>query len=400
MTDASDANKIAFKVKLLVKLGLATGIAQAFGPRVHMIKAADGPGRLHRVQCADGSWIEINPGNRRAVRTWGLGHTAREMAAVIADADGAYDLSEHLGPTATAAAPGAPRRAAPVLPDDKLKTLADRWRQRGFADVELADDGVWVAVADGTRLYDVGTRVTVYGPVTDEALAAMVAKAKSDWDGQHRLYGVWTDHDRESMWLESQRQGVTLLDYEPSPALVARWEAEQAAGRGAQSLDASASVGAVPEPAMAGGDPAEPELDDVVLRAHEQRMVDELGFDPDVALSEAQAFADINARFARHDALEAAARPGVEDALIKRGERIQAALDALHARWSVDGVTTEDRERLRAEEAKLELAKSILERAWFIACQRGLDANAALAAARAELADDTREPARVTSPRR
>lgn len=344
MTDqaTADARKVAYKAKLLTEqVGLAAGLATAFAPRIRMIKAATDTRKPHRIMCEDGGWIEIDA-NGGTVRTWGEGRTARQIATAIAAQDQAFRV-EHLEPTATAAALGAPRRVAPVLSDDKLKTLADRWRQRGFTDVELVDDGVWVSMADGTRLHDVGTRVTIHGRITNEALAAMVAKAKSDWNGQHRLHGTWSDGSKERMWLESQRQGVTLLDYQPSPALIARWEAEQAAtGRGAGRAlrpDAASS----PATTLSDGGTPEPES----------------GPPNEVQV-------------------------GVDEALARNITRAQAELDALHARWAKEARTEADRDSLRKEEQMLNAKLAIYALARALAQAEGLSREGAIRAAYAE----------------
>ncbi|MHA6731582.1 hypothetical protein [Devosia sp. A369] len=352
MTDPYSPHKQDYKAGLIMKLGLAAAVA--YSGRVHMVRASQRPGQPHRLLCHDGSWVEIDRGGRM-IRTWGEGGTAREIATAIMADDEAYQV-EHLEKTATAAAPGAPRRAAPVLPDDKLKALADGWRQRGFADVEMDDSGVWVALPGGSRLYDSGTRVTIHGRITNEALAAMVAKAKSDWNGQHRLHGTWTDHDRESMWLESQRQGVTLLDYEPSPALIARWEAERdAAGSStAQALrpdTASGPAAAGPVPPMGGDSSAEvePKASPVPL-------------------------------------------PGADDALARHVHRAQIDLDALHSRWSREARSEADRDRLRKEEAVLKAKLAIYERARVLAHAEGLSREDAIRAAYAEAQEREHEP--------
>ncbi|RDE09892.1 hypothetical protein [Pelagibacterium lacus] len=346
MSDANinDARKVAYKAKLLVEqLGLAAGLANAFAGRVRMIKAAERPGRLHRIMCADGSWIEIDPATCRVVRTWGRGNTAPEMAKAIA---GDGSVIEHLEEEAGAvSAPGAPIRSTPVLSDDKLKTLADGWRKRGYPDVIEDERGVWVALPDGTRLHDVGRRVHIHGPRTDAALAAIAQKARDDWDGALALRGPgrdWPERDKERLWLACQREGVEYAGYEPSPKLIAKWEAEQAEsmrGAGSARPDDDVSAGPAPggiAPAPQSDAPAEP------------------------------------------------VRPDTDAALARHCERAQADLKALHARWAAEARTEEDRERLRREEAALKAKLAIYERARELARTEGLSREDAIRAAYAE----------------
>jgi len=373
MTDqeTAAARKAAIKAKMLVEqIGLAAGLASAFAPRIRMVKAATRPGVSHRIICEDGGWIEIDQ-TGRVVRTWGPGRTARDLATGLKD--DAYAI-EHLEPTVTAAAPGAPRRSSPTLNDSQAKSLADRWRARGFEDVTEDQRGVWVVLDGGARLYDVGGRVSVYGPVTDEALRAMVTKAKDEWGGRHVLSGSWTDRDRERMWLESMRQGVTMLDYEPSAKLLAKWEAEQETkGRSTARVMrpndaalASASTSPVPAAAGAGGT-AEPESE----TPGEPK--------PDLSAFDRKA-ADLDRR--RVD-LERRQR-----ATIKDRQDIFMREQHLDLREAQDAVFRE-RDAMRQEQERLDEARAIMDRAREIAIKRGLDYKSAIALARAEhLADE------------
>lgn len=388
MTDqpTADAKKVAYKAKLLVEqIGLAAGLADAFAPRVRMVKAADRPGVAHRILCEDGGWIEIDSAGH-AVRTWGPGRTARDLAAGIKADDDAY-TTEHLEPTASAAAPGAPRRASPNLTDSEARTLADRWRARGFNDVTEDARGVWVALDGGARLYDVGGRVTIHGPVTDQALRAMVAKAKAEWDGRHVLSGSWTDRDKERMWLESQRQGVTMLDYEPSAKLLARWKAEQEAkGRSTGQVlrpgnDATAPTSPASGLAPTGGDGG--------TAAPEPEVPDEPG--PELSAFDRKT-ADLVRRQADLEERQRATIKERADALIR--EQHLSLRDAQDAAFR-------ERDRMREEEERLAEARAIVERARELAMERRLDYESAIALAKAEhSADQKHGYDRKSSPRR
>jgi hypothetical protein len=367
MTDqpTADAKKVAFKTKLLIEqLGFTAGLAVMFAPRTHMIKVG-GAGRPHRVQLADGGWIEIDPGTRRVV-TWGPGRTARDLATALKADDAAFQV-ENLEAIATAAAQGASRRASPVLTDSQAKGLADRWRECGFKDVIEDARGIWIGLDGGTRLYDTGGRVTIYGAVTDQAVNALVDKAHQEWSGGLRLFGTWTDRDRERVWLQCQRMGVTLDEYTPSPALVARWEAEQAAtARGAGAAlrpdDATvpASVGPVPPVTGSGAVDGESEAPDES--------------EPDLAAFDRK-FEDLDRR---QDDLERRQRATVK-------ERVDALMREQHLGYrEAQDQAFRERDEQRQEEERLTEARAILARARELAIEKGLDYKSAVALAKAE----------------
>ncbi|MHA6730263.1 hypothetical protein [Devosia sp. A369] len=368
MTDqtTADAKKVAFKTELLLKIGLAVGLANAFGPRVHMIRPAAKRGGAHRILCADGGWIEIDPGGR-TVRAWGPGNTARDLARqVAADESGPTWAVDHLEPTVDVGAPGASRRAAPVLSDDRLKTLADGWRARGFSDVEMDDAGVWVALDGGGRLYDVGDRVSVYGPVTDEALSALVEKAGTDWDSHLRLFGNWADADRERVWLQCQRAGVELDGYEASAALVARWEAERdavgsASGQALCPEDGTLGATVGPMPSTVGGSAPETEVGAPTS-------------EPDLSAFERKS-TSLDCRRADLEQRQRATHKERSD-YFQRTERL--GLRAAQEK------AFQERDELRQAEAKIEEARAILVRAREIAREKGLDYESAVAVAKAQ----------------
>lgn len=368
----ADAKKVAYKAKLLTEqIGLAAGLAVAFAPRVHMIKAAKKPGIPHRIQLADGGWIEVDPTTRRVV-TWGPGRTARDLATALKDGDDAHAV-EHLEETATASAPGAPRRTAPVLSDEQARSLADRWRERGYSDITEDSRGVWVALDDGTRLFDSGTRVQIHGPITDGALVACARKARDEWDGRLALQGPgrdWSDRDKARLWLACQRQGVVYSGYEPTADLVARWEAEREAADGsdtAQALrpgDDVAPASAGPVPLMTGdGSAAEPE----VKAPADKPETDLSAFDRKTA--------DLDRRQVDLEQRQRATHKERSD-YFQRTERLdlRAAQDKAF----------QERDELRQAEAKIEDARAILARARALAIEKGLDYKSAIDLARAE----------------
>lgn len=351
-----DPNKQDYKTQLLTEIGPTVA---GFGDRVHMVKASKKTGMPHRLLCHDGSWVEIDS-DRQAVRTWGDGRTAQEIAAALAAEDG--HTVEHLKKSAMAAAPGAARRAAPVLTDEQSRTLADRWRAKGFTDVTEDDRGVWIALDSGTRLFDTGDRVEIHGAFTDEALAALARKSADEWSGQLRLFGDWTDEAKGRMWLESMRHGVTLLEYEPNAELLACWETERdAAGRGTgQSLrpdNVSAAVGAEPVPPNGSSNKPEAQEPEPDLTAFDRQCI---------SLDRRQA--DLEQR--QHETHKE------RSDYFQRTERLD--LRAAQAK------AFQEQEELRQAEAKIQEAREILAHARELAVPKGLDYESAIAVAKAE----------------
>lgn len=196
-----------------------------------------------RVQFRDDSWCEIDHRAER-IRTWGPADgAATRFADEVADAQGwQRDTVTRLEPSARSRGPG--RR----LDADKAeaKQLADRWRERGYTDVSVARNGVWIAVG-AARLHDQGDRVTIHGPATDDAIHALVDKAKSEWSGSMHIFG--DDDFKNRAWLAAQRAGVEITNYEPPEHVRQQWESEQA--RTARAGAAVASVASRAEQARA-----------------------------------------------------------------------------------------------------------------------------------------------------
>lgn len=387
MTDqmTADAKKVTFKTKLLVEqLGFTAAVADAFAGRVRMVKAAVAQGRPHRLMCEDGGWLEIDPAGH-SVRVWGPGRTVRDLAAAIKADDDAFAI-EHVEPTVTTAAPGAPRRSSPTLTDSQAKSLADRWRERGFGDVTEDQRGVWVALDGGARLYDVGGRVSLYGPVTDEALRAMVTKAKDEWNGRHVLSGSWTDKDKERMWLESMRQGVAMLDYVPSAKLLARWEAEQET-KGRSTAQAMRPDDAALAPVSTG--PVPPMTGAVLTAEPEPEIPEEPK--PHLSVFDKKA-ADLDRRQVDLERRQRATIKDRQDVLMRE--------QRLGLREAQD-VVFRERDTMRQEQERLDEARAVMDRAREIAIEKGLDYKSAIALAQAEhLAEEDHGYDRKAGPRR
>lgn len=185
-----------------------------------------------RVQMRDDSWVEIDHKAER-IKTWGpVNGAAAGFARNAATAQQwEDDTISHLEPSARARGPG--RR----LYADAAKALADRWRERGYTDVSVARDGVWVGVGP-SRIHDEGNRLTVHGPATDDAIRALCDKCQHDWNGKMQ---IWGDPDFcARTWLEASRRGLEIVGYEPPRHIREQFEAEQA-----RTARAGAAVGVV-----------------------------------------------------------------------------------------------------------------------------------------------------------
>ncbi len=197
---------------------------------VYMVDIRDN-GRT-RVQFRDDSWFEIDHRAER-IRTWGPADgAATRFADEVADAQGwQRDTVTRLEPSARARGPG--RRLDP----EAASTLADRWRERGYTDVSVARDGVWIAVGNA-RLHDEGNRLTVHGPATDDAIRALCDKCAGDWGGKME---IWGDEDfKIRTWQEAQRRGIEIVNFDPPDHIRAAWDREQS-----RTARSEAAVGVV-----------------------------------------------------------------------------------------------------------------------------------------------------------
>ncbi len=199
-----------------------------------------------RIQCRDGSWVEVNHATRKAV-VYGPRGQADTLAAAIVST-GHADYSERLQETAVLAKKGqSPRLRKPAspasdsefqeipdeykLPETVTESLADKWRSRGYTNIVEAPDGVYVTLGQ-TRVQDLGTEVRIHGKASDPAINALLAKATDEWGGELEAYGSQEFKDR--LWLEAQRQNVQVYDsdtgklYEPSPEIKTQFEADRA----------------------------------------------------------------------------------------------------------------------------------------------------------------------------
>lgn len=214
------ANKQEVKTELLRRRLPGLPAEAAAGAYMVDVKQPD----WTRVQFRDSSWCEIDH-KGGAVRHWGGAKgegAAKGFAVAAVDSLGwEHDTIEWLPPALRAGRGPAPAAPTP----EQTHSLADRWRERGYTDVTEARDGVWIGVGSA-RLQDTGNRVTVHGRATDAAVRALCEKARDEWGARMELWGPNDFKDRA--WLEAQRQGVTVTNYEPPERVRKAWEREQA----------------------------------------------------------------------------------------------------------------------------------------------------------------------------
>jgi hypothetical protein len=127
--------------------------------------------------------------------------------------------------------------------EDEISRRLDAWRRLGYADAIASPQGVWVSVGGSTSILDAGDRCTLHGPVTDEAIRAMVEHTKAEWSGSHEIFG--SEDFKKRIWLESMRRGVRVTNYDPPPHLLAQWQAESK-----RRAKDDAAVGAVQDRAV------------------------------------------------------------------------------------------------------------------------------------------------------
>jgi hypothetical protein len=110
--------------------------------------------------------------------------------------------------------------------EQHAKSLTDKWRDRGFTNVRESRSGTWIRLDRRTRLQDTGDTVTVHGPVTADSIRAMILNAKESWGASCEITGE--DDFKNRSWLEAQRQGVKITNYDPPADIRDAWEREQA----------------------------------------------------------------------------------------------------------------------------------------------------------------------------
>jgi hypothetical protein len=275
-TVAENENKRAYEEQLAAGI-IGKEIVADFGDQVKSAWPTRGS-RPSRVCMRDGGWLTIDKPSRRIVVTGPAGQ-ADALAARLAAME-EYEVerqeSRRRRRLRSLFSAGPADNRPPAGPSiDRF----EYWAAAGYTPSRLADGSIAVD-AGGTRLIDTGNHVEIHDePPSDEAIRAMVAVARDRWNGGLRLTGPWGDEARALVWLECQRSGVMLADYEPSPALVSRWRDEQgsggAAATGLRPVDDRVAT-AAPMPAAgtssASPDQDEPELEALQAGPHQEQL--------------------------------------------------------------------------------------------------------------------------------
>ncbi len=221
-------SRMDFKTKLLREHYPDLPNAEGWAGSLHFIDASI-PGAV-RIATRDGGHIEIRG---RLAKVYGQRGQADALAGVLQAADDLDDIErlEELKSLRRKGNGARPRpKEVPQLPPDRVESLADRWRSRGYHQITEAPDGVWVTIGR-CRLQDLGDELRIHGPAaSDAAVRAMIAKAVDEWESSLEVFGERAFKD--ATWLEAQRQGVTVYDadtgqlYEPSEEVRKAFEAD------------------------------------------------------------------------------------------------------------------------------------------------------------------------------
>jgi len=220
-----------YKAKMLAGFAPRGFNAHAFTLDLHMVKAPSEYNLAGRIMVTDGGWVEYNP-SARSVRTWGPSGRAKVLAQALADVVGCEVY--HLAKTASIAANADALKVTKVA-DDTIKGLVAWWVMRGF-DAAAAPDGCWLT-AGTARLLDTGNRLEVHGGLTDQAVAAILTKAKGAWGSSLKLEGRWTQAEQDHLWIAAMRAGVAIHNCGPSQGIQAAWRREKdAATKSARTI--------------------------------------------------------------------------------------------------------------------------------------------------------------------
>lgn len=223
--------KLDFKSRLLRDRFPDLPSVGGWAASLHFIDTST-PG-LTRIATRDGGHFEIR---NHLAKVYGARGQADALVAAL-EATNDIDDIERLEELQSIQRKGSSLRQrrkpheVPSLPADKVESLADRWRSRGYHKVTESKDGVWVEIGR-CRLQDLGDELRIHGTAaSDAAVRAMVEKAVAEWGSEVEVFGDRSFKD--SCWLEAQRQGVAVYDqatgelYEPSEEVRRRFDADR-----------------------------------------------------------------------------------------------------------------------------------------------------------------------------
>jgi hypothetical protein len=223
-------SRVDFKTKLLKEHFPDLPNVQGWAENLHFIDATI-PGAL-RLATNDGGHLEIRG---RFAKVFGQRGQADGLADALRARDDLDDIErlEELKSLRRKGNGARPKRnpdEVPSLAAEKVESIADRWRSRGFHKVTESNDGCWIEIGR-CRIQDLGDELRIHGPaVSDAAVRAMLAKAVDEWDSSLEIFG--SREFKDQAWLEAQRQGVTVYDqatgelYQPSEEIKKKFEAD------------------------------------------------------------------------------------------------------------------------------------------------------------------------------
>ncbi|RWC46101.1 MAG: hypothetical protein EOS55_18295 [Mesorhizobium sp.] len=228
-------SKADFKARLLSTRFPDLLDAAGWSQHLHFVDTSNPA--LVKLATRDGGHIEIAG---RRVKVYGQRGHADALAAAL-DAAGDADEVERLEELKSIQRKGSglrqrrKRDEVPSLPADKVESLADRWRSRGYTQIQECPDGVFVTIGR-CRIQDLGDELRIHGPAASEAaVRAMVEKAVAEWRSEIEVFGDKAFKD--AAWVEAQRQGVTVYDqatgelYRPSEDVRKVFEADRSRTR-------------------------------------------------------------------------------------------------------------------------------------------------------------------------
>ena len=90
--------------------------------------------------------------------------------------------------------------------------LADLWHARGHAPLVVDEDRkryVEIRLSETTAVHDAGRQCRIAGPVTDDAVRAVLLKASSDWDTKIHIVN-WPRGDADKLHVAATRMGIIV----------------------------------------------------------------------------------------------------------------------------------------------------------------------------------------------
>lgn len=149
---------------------------------------------------------------KKSVLHFGFAERAKQFARSLAEGVVWSFVNIEGEPEGRARNAGSPARFTP-LTQEESERIAAAWFARGVQQISPTPIGVWIELGENTRMLDRGSEAFVYGKVSEDALAALMVKAKEDWNGRIELMG--SDAFKLQAWEYAQAAGIVVIGYEP-----------------------------------------------------------------------------------------------------------------------------------------------------------------------------------------